>query len=336
MANTDKFIKVTSNTGWTIGGSGVADASVTTIPLNAVTNIPTDTAVLVTVDRVDNSGTKTPSKMERFIGTVSGTNIINCIRGVEGTAQAHSAGAVVEINISATNINKLMEGLLIEHNQDGTHKASSMEWVTLAGTLTAATATTINTSVDLTSVIQKGDKLKLINSSSTKYFYVVSLTSTVITVTGEVDLVAGAITSPQYSKIANPQGFKVAMPYTPTLTGLTLGNGTMTAYITIIGNFVTVNITILCGSTTTFSSNNTISIPVTAIGVVNYSFLRSAIQRYIGSSIPGLLVSGGTNLQLASSTVIGSYIAEAVVTSTVPFTWGANDSISAIFTGRII
>ena len=209
-------------------------------------------------------------------------------------------------------------------------------WVGIIGTLTAATATTINTSVDLTSVIQKGDKLKLINSSSTKYFYVVSLTSTVITVTGEVDLVAGAITSPQYSKIANPQGFKVAMPYTPTLTGLTLGNGTMTAYITIIGNFVTVNITILCGSTTTFSSNNTISIPVTAIGVVNYSFLRSAIQRYIGSSIPGLLVSGGTNLQLASSTVIGSFIAEAVVTSTVPFTWGVNDSISAIFTGRII
>ena len=209
-------------------------------------------------------------------------------------------------------------------------------WVGIIGTLTAATATTINTSVDLTSVIQKGDKLKLINSSSTKYFYVVSLTSTVITVTGEVDLVAGAITSPQYSKIANPQGFKVAMPYTPTLTGLTLGNGTVTAYITIIGNFVTVNITILCGSTTTFSSNNTISIPVTAIGVVNYSFLRSAIQRYIGSSIPGLLVSGGTNLQLASSTVIGSFIAEAVVTSTVPFTWGVNDSISAIFTGRII
>ena len=84
-------------------------------------------------------------------------------------------------------------------------------WVGIIGTLTAATATTINTSVDLTSVIQKGDKLKLINSSSTKYFYVVSLTSTVITVTGEVDLVAGAITSPQYSKLWNPQGMKNAV-----------------------------------------------------------------------------------------------------------------------------
>lgn len=120
-ANTDKFIKVASNSGWQVGAAGVADASVTTVPLVSANGLPTGTAVLLTIDRVDSSATKTPAKMERIIGVVSGNNIINCIRGIEGTAQAHSGGAVVEIVICATNINKLIDGILVEHNQDGTH-----------------------------------------------------------------------------------------------------------------------------------------------------------------------------------------------------------------------
>jgi len=120
-SNQDLFCKVTGNTGWQLDASGISDDSVTSFGLVSATSLPTDTAVVLTVDRVDSSGNKTPSKMERIIGVMSGTTVTNCLRGTEGTAQAHSAGAVVEIVISKTNINKLMEGILVEHNQDGTH-----------------------------------------------------------------------------------------------------------------------------------------------------------------------------------------------------------------------
>lgn len=128
-ANTDLFIKVASNTGWQLDASGISDASVTSFGLVSATSLPTDTAVILTIDRVDSSGTATPSKMERIIGVVSGTTVTSCVRGLEGTAQAHSAGAVVEIVISKSNINKLMEGILAEHNQDGSHHIDALDTI---------------------------------------------------------------------------------------------------------------------------------------------------------------------------------------------------------------
>ena len=102
----------------------------------------------------------------------------------------------------------------------------SSGWERLPGTLTYASATTINSSVDLTGVLQKGDKLKL-NNTSTKYFYVVSLTSSVITVTGGSDYTVAnsAITAPFFSKVESPQGFPLYFSYTPTVTSST---GTLT------------------------------------------------------------------------------------------------------------
>ncbi len=139
-ANTDKFIKVASNTGWQLDASGISDASVTSFGLVSATSFPTDTAVILTIDRVNSSGVATPSLMERIVGVMSGTTVTSCVRGLEGTAQAHAAGAVVEIVISKSNINKLMEGILVEHNQDGTHGA-----ITTTGAITASEIATPST-----------------------------------------------------------------------------------------------------------------------------------------------------------------------------------------------
>ena len=132
-SNTDKFIKVAPNTGWQLDASGISDASVTSFGLISATSLPTDTAVILTIDRVNSSGVATPNLMERIVGVMSGTTVTSCVRGLEGTAQAHSAGAVVEIVISKSNINKLMEGILAEHNQDGTHKETALDSM-IAGT----------------------------------------------------------------------------------------------------------------------------------------------------------------------------------------------------------
>lgn len=92
-----------------IGAAGVADAAVTTIPLVSVTGLPTDTPIELIIDRSDSSGVLTPSKEEVVRGTVSGTNLINCTRGVEGTAQAHSAGATVNALLTASMWNNMSQ-----------------------------------------------------------------------------------------------------------------------------------------------------------------------------------------------------------------------------------
>lgn len=125
-ANTDKFRKLSRRWVGQIGAGGVNDASTTTIPLSSATNLATDTAVTVVIDRVDANGTVTPSLEETVIGVVSGSNLVSCIRGAEGTAQAHSAGAVVEVLVTAKGINDLIDGILVGFNQDGTIKSGTV------------------------------------------------------------------------------------------------------------------------------------------------------------------------------------------------------------------
>jgi len=89
-----------------IGAAGVPDAITTTVPLVSVTGLPTDTQIELILNRVDSGGNLTPAKEEVVRGTVSGTNLINCTRGVEGTAQAHAAGEVVNSLLTASMWNE--------------------------------------------------------------------------------------------------------------------------------------------------------------------------------------------------------------------------------------
>ena len=131
-ASTDKFVKGARRWAGQIGASGVSDASVTTIPLVSSTGLPTDTAVELTIDRVDASGNLTPSKEEVIRGVVSGTNIISAVRGVEGTAQGHTAGAVVEVRLTADQWNRMVDGILAGHGQDGSHTTSGIQGIDYA------------------------------------------------------------------------------------------------------------------------------------------------------------------------------------------------------------
>lgn len=81
-------------------------------------------------------------------------------------------------------------------------------WVGVSGTWSYASATTITVPAGAASIYQKGDKIK-ITQTTVKYFYVVSVADTVLTVTGGSDysVANAAITSPSYSKTENPQGF---------------------------------------------------------------------------------------------------------------------------------
>lgn len=144
-ANTDKFKKGYKRWVGQIGAGGVSDGTTTTIPLASVTNLPTDTAVVLVIDRVDANGTATPSSEETIVGVVSGSNIVNAVRGAEGTAQAHNAGAVVELLFAAKSWNDLIDGLLVEHDQLGHHTNISACNITASGTSTLPNITASGT-----------------------------------------------------------------------------------------------------------------------------------------------------------------------------------------------
>lgn len=164
-ANTDKFKKTARKWVGQIGSGGVADAVVTTIPLSSSTNLPTDTAVIATIDRVDANGTATSSKEESVIGVVSGNNLVNCVRGSEGTAQAHDAGAVVEILITAKGWNDLVDGFIAEHSQLGTHGNITACNIDASGTVTA-NILAVETNLTASQIITSGITACNITASS--------------------------------------------------------------------------------------------------------------------------------------------------------------------------
>lgn len=120
-ANTDLLRKKKSNFSTTIS-SGISDSD-TTIPLSSVSGLPTDTAITLTIDRVDADDVATPTKREKITGIAGVGGLTSALRGEDGsTAQAHTSGAIVEDIWEAGTWNDMVDWGLTEHNQDGSHK----------------------------------------------------------------------------------------------------------------------------------------------------------------------------------------------------------------------
>jgi hypothetical protein len=104
--------------------------SVQTIPLSSTVGLPTDTALDIVIDRVDANGNRTPTKQETTTVVISGSNGTLAVRGVEGGAQAHNSGAVVEVLYTAATHNDAVNWGLAQHNQDGSHAVVTATSVT--------------------------------------------------------------------------------------------------------------------------------------------------------------------------------------------------------------
>lgn len=150
--NTDLLRKGARKWVGQIGSGGVADAAVTTIPLSSATGLPTDTAIDVVIGRVDSAGTLTASLEETVTGVVSGTNLVTCVRGEEGTAQSHLAGAVVEVLLTNNMWGDVLDAFLAEHGQLGAHSADAINAITeIAAALKSGSDATLITGTKGTS-----------------------------------------------------------------------------------------------------------------------------------------------------------------------------------------
>lgn len=129
MANTDKFRRVGKpGTATTLSAPGHTIAG-TSITVGSTTNWPTTTGVTFAIDRVTVSGsteTQVAGSYTLWVGDVTGaTTIANMTLHSDSpnSDQDYSAGSTtrVYIPVSTATHNDMVTGILVEHNQDGTH-----------------------------------------------------------------------------------------------------------------------------------------------------------------------------------------------------------------------
>lgn len=112
-----------------------------------------------------------------FTGTVDtgGSQIIDVV-WTRGSNTAHSAGATVVDYVTGTVINMITKGILVGHNQDGTHKALVAPSATLSGNASiggtlgvtgASTMSSLVTSGNITVGGKSSSAVQSISSSST-------------------------------------------------------------------------------------------------------------------------------------------------------------------------
>ncbi len=130
----DKFRKGKSNFATTLV-TGIGTGTGDTITLNSTSGLPTDTEITLTFNRVTSGGVvNSTSVVERIKGTISGSTLTSYTRGVDGTTeQAHLGGTVVEYIPNAADMNDQVDGILVEHNQDGTHKGALVTTLKASG-----------------------------------------------------------------------------------------------------------------------------------------------------------------------------------------------------------
>lgn len=109
--------------------------------------------------------------------------------------------------------------------------------------------------------------------------------------------------------------------YTPTVTGITLGNGTVTGRYKRIGPTVHIKVMIVVGSTTIITGLGSISLPVANayLGAVQVIFLDALNTYFTGV---GVLASSGMLIGWH-----GASGAIAAFTATTPLTWTPGDEI---------
>lgn len=282
--------------GFTTTTSGSVSSGAATVGLNSVAGYANGEVAVFVIDP-DNE------KKQTFTGTIdtSGVQVTGVI-WTAGTNVTHNSGATVVDYATATHVSMISKGLLVEHDQDGTHGAITTSSISNAGALTQTGASTlvgaltINSydgwitstdtwvyasassftiaGVDRTAQFPKGTKIKLTQTSA-KYFYVTSSsfsTNTTVNVFAGTDytLANAAITAPNYSYMDSPQAFPKEFVFNPGFTNWTIGTGgsaVTTALFAMDGNgWVDGRITSILGSSgASVGSGVSFNLPVTAI-----------------------------------------------------------------------
>lgn len=117
----DNFLKVgVAGTLTSLSAPGHSIAG-TTITVGSTTNWPTDTAVIFGIRQVDSGGELVPGTYTEWRGVVSGSTLTSMVL-MYGSDQIYPAGSTTQVFIplSAARENRMIDALLVSHDQDGT------------------------------------------------------------------------------------------------------------------------------------------------------------------------------------------------------------------------
>lgn len=249
---------------------------------------------------------------------------------------------VSEINGNLDNANikssaAISGSKLADNSIDLGTKTSTWDgWIAVTDSWSYASATTVTVPSDATTKYSVGDRIKFIQSATTKYFQVTAVASTTLTLTGlsGVTVANAAISSIYYSKSFTPTGHSLAwQSWTPTWTNLTVGNGTQSAAYIQIGKTVHFRVGVVFGSTTSVGGTVSLNYPVTAAaysGSATVQTLGNAqfYDQSTGAVNKGIFVYNSTTAGNAQYfNVSGSLIVATNMGTTTPFTWATSDEV---------
>ena len=154
----DMFKKVGDATVTTLAAPGKAIGA-TSITVGSTTNYPTDTGVIIAIRVVDTSGELVAGTYTEFSGTITSSTTVGIVATpVYGSDQVYPAGSTTQvyIGLSKYGYNTLVDGILVNHSQTGTHEIDqnydpsnptleTQKWVGVASAVNEVTVTNAST-----------------------------------------------------------------------------------------------------------------------------------------------------------------------------------------------
>lgn len=283
--------------------------------------------------------TTVAGKINFLEGTNNGTNKTT-LKGADNQA---SDTTLTLPSATDTLVGKATTDILTNKTLDTPIIRSWDGWMDANETWTYASASTFTISGDKTSKYYKGVKLGYTQTTQ-KYAIVNSAvyaggnTTITIMVNTDYTIANASLDSPKLSYALNPQGFPSYFNFSPINTGLSLGNGTMTAFYRAVGKRISGRIDIVFGSTSSFSGTFNFNIPSEAVALVGISALNQ-VGMATAYDAGGTVWSGAT--RFIDSTHIGmgyynmagspSSVPTIAVSNTAPFTWTTSDELHIDF-----
>ena len=201
-------------------------------------------------------------------------------------------------------------------------------WTPANATWTYASASTITVSSGAAAKYAKGDKIKL-TQTTVKYFYVVGVADTVLTVTGGSDYTVAdaAITLNYYSHVSSPIGFPKVFNYTPSFNLTTLGNGTITGQFYIDNNEIHVSASFLLGSTSAVAAGVSILLTNLPSESSLYTSRQYSVGRGTGKDAGAAFTEACDMIFFAGDRIRFVTAAGAAWSNAIPFTWAEGDTL---------
>jgi len=203
------------------------------------------------------------------------------------------------------------------------------EWTAIADSWSYASATTITVPSGASSLYSVGTKLRLKQGGSYKYFYIVTVADTLLTVTGGSDysMAEAAITDIYVSIASNPIAFPIWFNYTPSLTNMAGGTINIAQFCLIAQTcFVRIQYTFAGAD---ISGAVSISTPVTGTTPFTSDVIGKASLRDAGTALyEGVVIlTTTTAMSPRALKADATYLTYIDLSSTVPHTWAVNDNI---------